>query len=112
MGMTHLKIVNASRGPIHKYEDLKRKLYKCNANIYFNQQCLKQHLTPSYARIKIPNTAPAHKYTQHKIPTIRIKDEIRYLHCKKQRLNLQIIPPTLTPSQHMEQGLATHTSYY
>jgi len=80
--MTHLKIVNASRDPIHKYEDPKRKLYKCNASIYFNQQCLNQHLTHSYARIKIPNTSPAHKYTQHKIPTIRLKDEIRYLHCK------------------------------
>jgi len=25
---------------IHKYENLKKKLYNCNANIYFNQQCL------------------------------------------------------------------------
>jgi len=29
--------VNASRGPIHEYEYLKRKLYNCNATIYFNQ---------------------------------------------------------------------------
>ena len=29
-------IVNASRGSIQKYESLKTKLYKCNANIYFN----------------------------------------------------------------------------
>ena len=88
--MTHLKIVNASRGSIHKYEDLKRKLYKCNANIHFNKQCLKKQLTPSYANIKVPNTSPAHKYTQHKITNIRIKDEIRFLHSKKQKLNLQI----------------------
>jgi len=33
-----------------------------------------------YAKIKVPNTSPAHKYTQHKIPNIRIKDEIKYLH--------------------------------
>jgi len=52
--------------------------------------CLKQNLTPSYANIKTPNTSPAQKYTQHKIPTIRIKDEIRYLHSKKQQINLQI----------------------
>ena len=25
MGMTHLKVINASRGSIHKYENLKRK---------------------------------------------------------------------------------------
>jgi len=45
---------------------------------------------PSYANIKVPNTCPEHRYTQHKIPTIRIKDEIRYLHSKIQQLNLQI----------------------
>jgi len=44
--MTHFRIMNASPGPIHKYEDLKRKLYKCNANTYFNKQCLKKQLTP------------------------------------------------------------------
>jgi len=36
--MTHLKIINASRGRIHEYENLQRKLYNCNANIYFNSQ--------------------------------------------------------------------------
>ena len=88
--MSHLKIVNASRGSIQKFENLKRKLYRCNANIYFNKQCLKKQLTPSYANIKVPNTSPAHKYTQHKLSAIRIKDEIKYLHSKKQQLNQQI----------------------
>jgi len=49
-----------------------------------------KQLTPSYANIKVPNTSPAHRYTQHKIRAIRIKGEIRYLHSKKQQLNLQI----------------------
>jgi len=89
-GMMHIRIMNASCGPIHKYIDLKRKLYKCNVSIYFIRQCLKQHITPSCANIKIPNTSPAHKYTQRKIPTIRVKDEIRYLHAKKQQLNTQL----------------------
>ena len=66
------------------------KLYKCNANIYFNKQCLKNQLTPSYANIKVPHTSPAHKHTQKKLPNIRIKDEIRYLYTKKQQINLQI----------------------
>jgi hypothetical protein len=35
--MAHLKITNASQSPIHKYENLKRKLYNCNGKIYFNQ---------------------------------------------------------------------------
>lgn len=33
----YLKIINSSQGYIQKYEDLKGKLYNCNANMYFNQ---------------------------------------------------------------------------
>ena len=68
----------------------KIKLYTCNANIYLNKQRLKRQLTPSYANIKVPNTSPAYKHTQRKLPTIRIKDEIKYLHSKKQQINLQL----------------------
>jgi hypothetical protein len=73
--MTHLKIINASRGSIQKYENLKRKLYNCNANIYFNNQCLKKQLTPSYANIKFPNTSPAYKYTQKNYLLSELKTE-------------------------------------
>jgi len=68
------------------------------ACIYFNQQCLKEHLIPSYAKIKIPNTSPAHKYTQHKITSIGIKNEIIYLHCKNQQLNLQLYNQYSSPA--------------
>jgi hypothetical protein len=61
-----------------------------NANIYFNKQCIKKQLTPSYTRIKLPNTSPAHKNTQKKVPIIRIKYEIKLLYSKKQQLNSQI----------------------
>ena len=32
------KIISTSQGYIHKYEKLKRKVYDCNSNIYFNQK--------------------------------------------------------------------------
>ena len=32
-----------------------------------------------------PNTSPARKHTQHKIPTLKIIDEIKYLHSKKKK---------------------------
>jgi len=51
----HLKTVNASQGHIQEYENTKRKLCSCNANIYFNQQCLQRTLIPNYAKIKIPD---------------------------------------------------------
>ena len=82
MGMPHLKIISTSQGHIHKYEDLKRKIHSCNANIYFNQKCLRTNIIPNFAKIKIPNTSLASKFMQ-KTSTIRIKDEIKYLYSKK-----------------------------
>jgi secreted trypsin-like serine protease len=37
MYMSHLKGINASQGCIHKYENLNRKLYNCNAK---TESCL------------------------------------------------------------------------
>lgn len=65
-------------------------IYNCNTNICCDQQCLKKQLIPTYAEIKIPNTSLACKYTQHKVPNIRIRDEIKYIHTENQQLNLQI----------------------
>jgi len=101
-----------SQGYIQKYEDLKRKLYNCNANICCNQKCLPHNLMPNYARIKIPNTCtpPASRYTQHKTSTIRIKDEFKYLYTKK-----TIKPTTLTIThtfgQLMEQPMTLYPTY-
>ena len=89
-------IINASWGSIQKYENTVSKLYKCNANIDFNKQCLNKQLTPSYANIKVPKTSPAWSYTQKKLPAIRIKDEIRYLYAKKQQINLKLYHLHLT----------------
>jgi len=85
--MNHLKIVNASRGIIHQYENVKRKLFNCNANIYFNRQCHRKGLIPNFSKIKIPISSPATKSTQRKTQNLRIKDEVKYLYMKKQQLN-------------------------
>jgi len=90
VGYYILPSIHVAADNIHKSANSKRKLYNCNASIYFNRQCLKRKLTPTYAKIKIPNTSPAHKHTQHKVTIMRIKDEIKYLHSKKQKLNMVI----------------------
>ena len=51
-------------GYIQKHEDLKGKMYSCNASIYFNKKCLFKNLISNYARIKIQNTFPTSKFTQ------------------------------------------------
>ena len=80
--MTHVLDSNASQRLIRLYENLKRKLYSCNACIYFNEQCLTRKLTPTYAKVKVPNTSPAHAHTKPKATGTRIKDEVGYVFCK------------------------------
>jgi hypothetical protein len=77
----YLQIINnnASRAFIHQYENLKRKMYNVNANIYFNQKCLHKNIIPNFTKIKVPNTSPASKFIQHKLSITRIKDEIKKL---------------------------------
>ena len=72
--MSSIKIIKASQAThIYRYKNIKRKILKCCASIYFNKRCLKHNLTPSYSRINITNTSPAATYTQHKICKLRIK---------------------------------------
>jgi hypothetical protein len=87
----HVKTVNASRAHIHRYQNVKRKLYNCNANIFFKQKCLRNNIIPIFVKINIPNTSPASKFTQHKASIWRLQDEIKYLYIKKQRLNQQLL---------------------
>jgi hypothetical protein len=78
-----LKIKNASHAQNYKHKYLSRKIYSCNANtcIYvLNGECLRNHVSPNYAKIKILETFPGAKYTQKKVHTSRIKDEIKFLY--------------------------------
>jgi hypothetical protein len=68
----------------------KRKLLQCNANINFNKRCLKQKLVPKYAYIKIPENNEAAKKTKTQAQTLHIKNEIKFLHKKKQQLNTKL----------------------
>jgi hypothetical protein len=60
---------------------------KCYANIYFNRQHLIKNVIPNYVKIKILYISPATSITQKKVQTIRIKDEIKFLYMKKEKLN-------------------------
>ena len=72
---------------INLYRNIRIKVMKCCANTYFNRQCLIKKIIPKYANIKIPYTSPATHAKQKKIHTIRLKDEIKFLYKKKEKLN-------------------------
>jgi hypothetical protein len=70
--------------------NIKKKLLTCNANIYFNRQCIARNLIPKYVERKIPNTSPAARRTKRKTQTQRIRDEMKFLYAKKQNVNYQL----------------------
>ena len=70
-----------------KYLNMKTKLHKTIANIYFNKECLKHKLTPTYAKIKIKDTNKAATKTKEQPQTLRIKNELKYLQIKKSGIN-------------------------
>ena len=44
---------------VYAYKNIKRKLYKTNAAIWFNKTCRVKQLTPNYINIKEPVAASA-----------------------------------------------------
>jgi hypothetical protein len=85
--MDHIKVIACQAYSINLYRNIRTKIMKCCANIYFNQHCLIRKVIPNYAKFKVPYTSPASQMTQNKVHTIRIKDEIQFLYKKKQKLN-------------------------
>jgi hypothetical protein len=67
--------------------NLKRKLLKCNANINFNKSCLKQHTIPKYANLTTKQFQNMTTRTKQKIEIIRIKQELKLLYAKIQKIN-------------------------
>jgi hypothetical protein len=87
--MPKLKIINANQGLFHRYKNTKLKL-TCNANIYFNKQCLENNITPTYTKLKTATSSQAAIKTIQKAQIIRIKEEIKFLYRKKQHLNNEL----------------------
>jgi DnaJ-class molecular chaperone len=58
--MLHVTIINASLAyTINQFKNINGKILKRKANIFFNKQCNLKGLTPTYAKINVPNTSPA-----------------------------------------------------
>jgi hypothetical protein len=69
-----LKFVNAKQASIiYEYKNIRRKLYKTNAAIWFNKTCRLKEIKPNYTGIRINGS----NKQCHNITKIAIKIEIR-----------------------------------
>ena len=52
MVIDYLKLINVQQANItHAHKNMKEKLHRTNASIYFNKMCTSNHLTPNYIKI-------------------------------------------------------------
>jgi len=88
--MENITFIAGQTRAINLYKNTRSKLLKCCANIYFSKQWLAKRVILSYADIKFHNTSPVAQFTSKKAQISRIKDEIKFLFKKKEKLNREL----------------------
>jgi hypothetical protein len=73
--MEGTKLLASQAESIYRYKALGSKILKCNADIFFNKQCLAKNIIPNYANIKVPATSKA-AHTAHKKVNIVVLTDI------------------------------------
>ena len=69
--MSHLQITKTSLGHTHNYGNLKRNLYNCNANMYFNKKCLRKKFNPSVCNNRYTKYFPSIQIYTTKNPLVK-----------------------------------------
>jgi hypothetical protein len=90
MANAKIKFIASQAKTIHLYRNTRSKLIKCNTNIYFNKQCLAKKVTPKYANLNFTNNSPAAQITTNKAQVLRLKNEIKFLFKKNEKLNQEL----------------------
>ena len=67
IGMTKVTFVAHQTASINLYKNLRSKMLKFRASIYFNKKYLIKKVTPKYANIKFANTSPASQVATKKV---------------------------------------------
>jgi hypothetical protein len=87
-GPTNIKFINAKQTKeTYKYGNIKRKLYKANAAVWYNKICREKQLTPKYISITKNGTNRQCQKTVGTASHFHINQEIKFLYIKKQKLN-------------------------
>ena len=105
MGMSCINFIARQANNVNLYKNFRSKLLRCCANIYFNKQCLSKSVIPKYANTKFANTSPAAHITNKKAQITRIKDEVKFLYKKKEKLNYELYKAHLKAAQEWGEGM-------
>ena len=82
-GQRNIKLCDAKQ--VYHYKNIKLKLYKNNAALWFNKTCKAKHLTPTYASIKIKGDNSRCQKTKKRSHTVQNKPRTKVPVCQKTR---------------------------
>jgi len=75
-GPINIRFTNAKQAKImHEYKNIKRRLQKTTAAIWYNKTCKQKRLTPKYFTIKISDNSRQSINTQKAVIHYRINQE-------------------------------------
>jgi hypothetical protein len=90
-GTMNLKFIEAKQAKeIYQYKNIKRKLHKTNAAMWYNKTCRQIQLTPAYINIRINGRNRQCQKALRTATQYRINQEIKFLYIKKSKLNEQV----------------------
>jgi hypothetical protein len=84
---TNIKFTNAKQSiEVYTYKNIKWKLYKTNAAIWFNKTCREKELTPNFINIRLNGNNQQCNNTLKVTVHYRINQEIKFLYIKKTKV--------------------------
>jgi hypothetical protein len=90
-GTVNLKFIEAKQAKeVYQYKNIKHKLHKTTAAIWYNKLCRQKHLTPTYTNLQINGNNRQCQRTLKMATQYRINQEIKFLYIKKTKLNEQL----------------------
>lgn len=80
-------VLSSQAHVVNQCGSVKKKVLSSNTNVYFSKQCISRNLKPKYVNVKISTTSAAVRFTKAKAQRLNIKDQLKFQHIKKQKLN-------------------------
>jgi hypothetical protein len=90
-GTSNVKFTIARQAKeVYQYKNIKEKLHRTNAAIWYIKSCRQLQLTPKYIAINVNGHNRQSQNTLKTAIKYRINQELKYLYIKKQKLNGQL----------------------
>jgi hypothetical protein len=83
-------VLSSQAHVVNQCQSVKKKVLSTNTNVYCSKQCISRDLKPKYVIVKIATTSAAVRFTKAKAQRLNIKDQLKFQHIKKQKLNWKL----------------------